>query len=110
MNHVVGQVLVQVAEGVGVLAECLVLAPKSVSCCNLSELHQVNHVDGRDVIFSTRQMISPVALFPEAEPFHFSVGVTEGGVTIGRTSEVQVPQLCQISPHDLVRVHKDDFL
>ena len=110
MDHVVWQVLVKVAERVGVLAECLVLAPESVPCSNLSELHQVNHVDGRDVIFSTRQVISPVALLPEAESLHFGVGVTEGGVTIGRPSEVKIPQFRQISPNNLVSVHKDDFL
>ena len=110
MDHVVRQVLVKVAKGVGVLAECLVLPPQSVPCCNLSELHQVHNVDGRDVILSTRQVISPVALFPESEALHLGVGVTEGGVTVGRSSKVKVPQFRQISPYNLVGVHKDDLL
>ena len=73
MNHVIGQVLVQVAQRVGVLAQCLVLASQSVTSSNLPELDKIDHVDGGNVVFPTRQVVPPVTLFPEPEPFHFGV-------------------------------------
>merc|ERR1719357_1894160 len=73
VDHVVGQVLVQVAQRVGILAECLVLASQSVTSSYLPELDKVDHVNGGDVVFPTRQMVPPVTLLPESEPFHFGV-------------------------------------
>ena len=62
------------------------------------------------MIFSASQVVSPVTLLPEPESLHVSVGVTEGGVAVGRSTKVKIPQFCQISPHNLVGVHKDDLL
>ena len=44
VDHVVGQVLVKVGQGVGVLGESLVLPSQSVSCSKSSEPQQVNHI------------------------------------------------------------------
>ncbi len=47
--------------------------------------------------------ISPPAtyLFPEPESLHLLVGVAEGCVAVGRSPQVQVTQLQQVSPHNL---------
>ena len=65
VDHVVGQVLVQVGQGVGVLGESLVLAPQSVPRSQLSEPQQIHHVQSRDVVASVAQVALPVASLPE---------------------------------------------
>ena len=91
MYHVVGEVLVQVAEAVWVLAESLVLAPQSVPGGDLAELDEVHHVDGGDVVLPAGQVVPPVALLPETESLHIGVRVTEGRVAVRSSSEVEVP-------------------
>ena len=50
MHHVVGEVLVEVGEGVGVLAERLVLPAQPVARRDPPELDQVNHIERADVV------------------------------------------------------------
>jgi hypothetical protein len=40
-------------------------------------------------------------LFPESESLHLLVRVAEGCVAVGRSPQVQVTQLHQVSPHNL---------
>ncbi len=60
MDHVVGQVLVQVGQTVGILRKGLVLASQSITCSQLSKPKQVNNIQGTDVVASVAQMILPV--------------------------------------------------
>ena len=72
VDHVVGEVLVEVGQAVGVLGQRLVLAPQpvtrsdlertlstfychplSVTLTDLPELYQIHHIDGRDVILAS---------------------------------------------------------
>ena len=53
VDHVVGQVLVEVGQTVGVLAEGLVLAAQSVAGGDAPEAFQVDHVQGADVVLAT---------------------------------------------------------
>ena len=84
VDHVVGEVLVEVGQAVGVLGQRLVLAPQPVTrrdlgrtlssfychssivtMTDLPELYKVHHIDGRDVILASCQVIPPVTLLPE---------------------------------------------
>ena len=53
MHHVVGEILVEVGEGVGVLAERLVLPAQPVASSDPPELDQVHHVERADVVGPT---------------------------------------------------------
>ena len=55
-------------------------------------------------------MISPVALFPESESLHVLVRVAERRVPVGGPVQVEIPQLCEVGPDDLVCVDEDDLL
>ena len=67
MDHIVGQVLVQIGEGVGVLGQSLVLASQPISSCHLAKRHKVHQVESADVISPVTKVILPVALIPESE-------------------------------------------
>ena len=68
MDHVVGQILVQIGQTVGILAERLVLAAQSVAGGDATETLQVDHVESADVVLAALQVVSPVTGFPESEP------------------------------------------
>ena len=53
VHHVVGQVLVEVGQRVGVLAEGLVLPAQPVAGGDATEFHQVHDVEGADVVRAT---------------------------------------------------------
>merc|ERR1719232_604320 len=110
MDHVVRKILVQICQTVGILTQSLVLASQSVSSGNLPELDQIDDIKSRNVIFATSKMIPPISLLPEPESLHVFIAITEWSVTIGSSTKIKFPQLQQVSPDDLVRVHKDDFL
>ena len=67
VDHVVGEVLVQVGQGVGVLGQGLVLPTEPVPCSQLSEPQQVHHVQGGDVVASVPKVVTPVASLPESD-------------------------------------------
>lgn len=48
--------------------------------------------------------------YDKPEAIHFRSTITEWSVAIGRSSQVEVSKLLQISPHHLVSVDKYDFL
>jgi len=50
MDHVVGQILVQIGQGVGILTQGLILAPEPVSGGHTAKLGQVHHVQGGNVV------------------------------------------------------------
>ena len=55
-------------------------------------------------------MALPKPGLPKAKAFNVFVRVAKWGVREGRTLQVHVPQLPQISPDNLIRVDVDDFL
>ena len=84
VDHVVGEVLVEVGQAVGVLGQRLVLAPQPVTrrdlgrtlssfychssivtMTDLPELYKVHHIDSRNVVLASCQVIPPVTLLPE---------------------------------------------
>lgn len=65
VDHVVGQVLVEVGQTVGVLTQHLILAPKPVPRSQPTEPLQVNHIEGTNVVLAVTEMVPPVTLLPE---------------------------------------------
>ncbi len=61
VDHVVGQVLVQVGQTIWILREGLVLTSQSITCSQLSKPKQVNYIQGTDVVASVAKVILPVA-------------------------------------------------
>jgi len=66
VNHVVGQILVEVGETVGVLAESLVLTSQSIASSDPPEFAQVHNVESADVISSALEVIPPVSRLPKS--------------------------------------------
>ena len=62
------------------------------------------------MIWSSLKELFPVASLPEAEAFHVRVVITHRGISIRRSLYVEVNQLFQIGPNDLIGVDKDHFL
>mmetsp|Transcript_2327 Transcript_2327/g.9075 ORF Transcript_2327/g.9075 Transcript_2327/m.9075 type:complete len:560 (+) Transcript_2327:669-2348(+) len=56
------------------------------------------------------QVILPVALPPELEPKSLLPAGAERRVPVRRALQVEVPQLCQVCPDDLIGVHIDDLV
>lgn len=54
--------------------------------------------------------ISPVALFPETETFHFGAGIAHGCEAVGGALEVQGDEIVHVGADDLVGVNEDDFV
>lgn len=44
MDHIVGEILIQVGERVGISAQHLILVPESIPCRQLSETHKINDI------------------------------------------------------------------
>lgn len=86
MNHVIGQILIQIGQWIGILAQGLVLASEPVTSCDLPEFHQIHNIKRRNVVLSAGQVVLPVALLPEAESFHFGVRVTEWSVAANKNT------------------------
>ena len=82
VDHIVGQVLVQVGQGVGVLGQRVILAPQLVAGRYLPELVQVNHVYGADVVLPIAQVPLPVPALPKPETVHFFSVVAEWRVAV----------------------------
>ena len=53
VNHVVGQILIQVGQAVGILTERLILSPEAVSGRDPAESLQIHHVQGTNVVLAT---------------------------------------------------------
>lgn len=56
------------------------------------------------------QEISPISRLPEPEALHFRVIITHRGIAIRSTMQVEIDQLLQIRPHDLICIDEDDLL
>ena len=54
------------------------------------------------------EMGIPEALLPESEAIHLLAAVAERGVGVGRAVEVELHELFQVSPDNLVCIDKDD--
>lgn len=68
----------EIGETVRILAERLVLPAEPVAGRDTSEPLQVHHVQRADVVAASLQVVAPVALLPEPDPFggvkeHFEV-------------------------------------
>ena len=89
MLRVVGQVLVEVGERVGVLGEVVVEDAVLVAVAAPAELVQVDDEERRDVVRPAAQVVLPVALREEAEARGRRVGVAlaEGRHADGRAAE-----------------------
>lgn len=101
MDHVVGQILVQVGEAVGVPRKGVVLPAQPVSSGHFAETHQIHHVECRDVIGTVTEVGLPVARLPEPEALHLQARVTEWRVTVRGSFQVQIHQLLQVRAHYL---------
>jgi hypothetical protein len=53
VDHVVGQILIQIGQTVGILTQRLILPSQSVTRSDFTESFQVNDVQGRNVILAT---------------------------------------------------------
>ena len=53
VDHVVGQILIQIRQAVGILTERLVLATEPVAGSDLAEPLQIDHVEGTNVVFAS---------------------------------------------------------
>lgn len=82
MDHIVGEILIQIWETIGILWERVVLATKAITSSHFAESHQINYVEGRNVVRTIAQVGLPVAGFPEPKAFHLLAGVTEGCVSV----------------------------
>ena len=60
--------------------------------------------------YPTCEVILPVSLLPEAEPLHILVGVAERRVPVRGPIQVEVPQLREVGPDDLVGVNEEYLL
>jgi len=67
VDHVVGQILVQIRQTVRVAAQALVLSAQAISSRYLAELHQVDHIECADMVASAAEVVGPIAALPEAE-------------------------------------------
>ena len=61
------------------------------------------------MIWQTAQEVLPVPSFPEPEALSIRVVVTHRRVSVRRPMEVQLHELLQIRPDDLVGVDEDDL-
>jgi hypothetical protein len=104
VDHVVGKVLVQVGQRIGILAQGLVLATETISRCDLSEPDQIDDIERADVVGLARQVVPPVPGFPEPEPFHVFVRVAEWGVAVRSSSKVEIAELLQVGSDNLKNV------
>mmetsp|Transcript_123747 Transcript_123747/g.355360 ORF Transcript_123747/g.355360 Transcript_123747/m.355360 type:complete len:202 (+) Transcript_123747:166-771(+) len=100
----VHQVLLQVGQRVRVLTQLVVDAAQRVADRGAPELHEVNHVQGGDVVGQFAQMALPIALLPEAEALGVRVRVTHRDEAVDLPAQVHVPELQHIGAHDLVGV------
>mmetsp|Transcript_38982 Transcript_38982/g.87170 ORF Transcript_38982/g.87170 Transcript_38982/m.87170 type:complete len:261 (+) Transcript_38982:525-1307(+) len=107
MLRVVGQVLVQVRQRVGVAREVVVEGPELVAHRLPAEGRQVHHVERADVVGPPPEVVLPVARAPELVAEGLLARGAEGGVGVGLALEVEAPELGQVAAHRLVRVHVD---
>mmetsp|Transcript_27566 Transcript_27566/g.92176 ORF Transcript_27566/g.92176 Transcript_27566/m.92176 type:complete len:325 (-) Transcript_27566:114-1088(-) len=110
--RVVGQVLVQVGQAVGVLGEGVIIHPVPVPRGPAPEEGQVHDEERADVVGPPAEVVNPVAVRPEAEARGVRVGVlpAEGGHGHRRALHVVVPELPDVRLHHLVRVDVDHLL
>mmetsp|Transcript_5219 Transcript_5219/g.8953 ORF Transcript_5219/g.8953 Transcript_5219/m.8953 type:complete len:304 (-) Transcript_5219:239-1150(-) len=108
--RVVGQVLVQVGQRVRVAAQRVVHPAQLVADHVPAEGAEVHDVQRGDVVRPPAQVIRPEPAPPELVAERLLPGVAEGGVPVRLPPQVQLPQLPQVRPHHLVRVHVDHLL
>lgn len=81
----VGEILVEVGQGVRVAAEVVVGRAQNVGNALAPELVDVDDVERRDVVGLALELVLPIAAGPEAEALGRRVGVVaraEGGVAV----------------------------
>mmetsp|Transcript_23577 Transcript_23577/g.53075 ORF Transcript_23577/g.53075 Transcript_23577/m.53075 type:complete len:238 (-) Transcript_23577:142-855(-) len=105
----VGQVLVQVGQGIGIAAQLIVHSPQGLSGGSSPELNQVDHKKRRNMVRSPSQVTFPVALLPEAEALRIWICISHGHETIDISLQIKVPQLFDIRAHNLISINKDDL-
>lgn len=93
VDHIVGEILVQVGKTVGISRKSMVLSTKTITSSHFSEADQIDHVESRDVIGSIAQMRLPVTYLPEPETVHLLTIITEGSVAVGCSLQIEVDQL-----------------
>ena len=71
---------------------------------------QIDDVEGRDVVGEAFEEVLPVALFPEAESFHFGARVAHWCETIRGTLEIVVDEFHHVCSDDLVRIDEDHLV
>ena len=106
---VVRQVLVQVRQRVRVPTKLVVNRPQLVPGRHAPEPHQVDDVQGADVVRLAVQVVLPETLAPELVPKRLLATRAERCVPVRGTLQVHVPQLSQVGPYYLVRVDCDNF-
>ena len=66
--------------------------------------------DAPDVVRLPPEEVLPVSSLPESESLHRLVIVTHRSIAIRSALEIQIDELLQVRPNDLVGVDEDDFL
>lgn len=66
--------------------------------------------DKPNMIRPALQEVLPIARFPEPESLHIGVVISHRRVPIRRTMQVQVDELLQVRPYDLVCVDENNLL
>mmetsp|Transcript_39866 Transcript_39866/g.94693 ORF Transcript_39866/g.94693 Transcript_39866/m.94693 type:complete len:313 (+) Transcript_39866:47-985(+) len=107
---IVGEILVQVCEAVGILREAVVDDAELIPRGGLPETLEVDHIQGTDVVRLPAKMGLPEAALPETVPVHVFVVVAERRVRVRGAVEVHLDELAHVCPDNLIRVHENHLL
>eukprot|EP00404_Azadinium_spinosum_P043641 CAMPEP_0180812348 /NCGR_PEP_ID=MMETSP1038_2-20121128/65947_1 /TAXON_ID=632150 /ORGANISM="Azadinium spinosum, Strain 3D9" /LENGTH=139 /DNA_ID=CAMNT_0022853853 /DNA_START=119 /DNA_END=539 /DNA_ORIENTATION=- len=121
MLRIVGQVLIEVRQGVWVSRHGVVCGSQLITNRLPPELEEVNNEEGADVVGQTLQVAFPIAGLPEPEADcvlvpaverlsptrRLRLACAEGREGVGPALQVQLPELSQVRPDDKVGVDKD---
>jgi hypothetical protein len=103
VDHVVGEILVEVRQRVRVTREPLVLLPQAVPCRQLAEPLKVNDVEGGDVVGSPVEVLLPVPAVPEPKAVHLLPVAAKRRVAVRRALKVDLKKFVEVGAHHLVR-------
>ena len=109
MLHVIGQILVQIRQTIGIPGQLVVHCSQRVPRRHASKPHQIHHVQRTDVVRPTLQVVVPKSFAPKLVPQRFFSRRTKRSVRVWCSLQIHVPQFTQIRTHDLVGVDGDDF-
>lgn len=62
------------------------------------------------MIRQTAQEVLPVTCLPEPEAFGIKVVIAHGGISVWCAMEIQIHELLQVRPNDLIGVDEENFL